>query len=269
MKKTDAHSRVTALIEVLEFEDLNEDEEYNKLNKFFHELSQEIYHFRKQNYNLGLRAIEPELTITADRIQMTSPLYLEKDLPELSSMVFKTFIDFCNLFISVAVDNRIALSGFASIGNNYRSEVYSSINGIAHSKETMVLKDLLKVFSFDDIFPEGFQQNVIAPVSVPLFYGKDLKKVVKMLSEIREIGIFMPSDIISIPATEVAVYSDMLIDTRFNGKNFYCCNWKTYIPKNDDNFSADKMMEDLEYLSQSDNVHAPMWKKFLVRFNEI
>ncbi|MGC9345035.1 MAG: hypothetical protein ACP5E3_20185, partial [Bacteroidales bacterium] len=212
VQSPDAISRAVAFIEIAGLDYLIQEEEYDKVNKFFQELSQEYYNLRRSNYNRGLRVIEPEIDIIGDRIQLTSEIFLERNLPELSSFAFKLFIEFCNATMAVAIRNDIPVKGMANIGNNYRGHSYSADPGRSSSEDIMVLKDLMEVFSFEQIFPEGFGPTIIPPVSVPFFYGKDILNSLKLLKKLDEPGIFLPSSIMDIEATEISIYSDLLLE---------------------------------------------------------
>jgi len=265
LKEINAVSRATGFIELPGFKELIENEEYDSINKFYHELSQELYNARRNNYSLGLRVIEPEISIYADRIQMASQLFLEKDLPELSAISFKLFVNFCNILLSVALKHEIPLRGFANIGDNFRGSVYSDNIGRAPSEDTMVLADLLEVFSFDEIFPDGFGQKVIPPVNIPYFYGKDLAESMNQLSSLNEIGIFMPGNILDYPATEITIYSDALIETKVNGDQMYTCNWRNWMEEHPENYSLDEISENLKTLVNRTNGEGILWKRFLRR----
>ncbi len=256
-------SRVTAIIELMEFSELVKEDNIKFLNEFYHDLSQEMYQARRQNYCLGLRVLEPEIQIFSERIILTSPLFLEKDLPELSSVAFKLFVDFCNLILSVALKHEIAIKGMGNIGNNYRGMVYSGNMTRAQARESMVLSDILKVFTFEEIFPEGFGQKIMPPVNIPYFYGEDISNSIIQLSSINDIGIFMPLDILENPCTEITVYSDMLVEQKVGRRKMYACNWKTWVEKNPENHSLEDIRNNLLDLSNSENGRGEVWKRFM------
>ncbi len=258
-----AASRVTSIIELMEFADLVKEDNIHYLNKFYHELSGEMYLARRQNYCLGLRALEPEIQIFSERIILSSPLFLEKNLPELSSVTFKLFVDFCNLILSVAIKNEIALKGFANIGTNFRGVAYSGNMTRAQARESMVLSDILEVFSFEEVFPEGFGPKVMPPVNIPYFYGEDISNSIIELSSISDIGIFMPTDILDIPCTEISVYSDMLLEKKIGKRKMFACNWKSWVEKNPENYSLDEITADLNSLAESKNASGDLWKRFI------
>ncbi|MFW5821242.1 MAG: hypothetical protein ACOCWA_08130 [Bacteroidota bacterium] len=262
IKEAVAASRVTAIIELMEFPDLVKEDNIQYLNQFYHDLSQEMYLARRQNYCLGLRELEPEIQIFSERIILSSPLFLEKELPELSSVSFKLFVDFCNLILSVALKHEIALKGMGNIGDNFRRMVYSGNMTRAQARESMVLSDILKVFTFEEIFPEGFGQKIMPPVNIPYFYGEDISDSISQLSTINEIGIFMPLDILDNPCTEISVYSDMLVEKKVGRKKMYSCNWKTWVEKNPENHSFEDIQEILLDLSRRENGMGEVWKRF-------
>ncbi|MFW5820757.1 MAG: hypothetical protein ACOCWA_05670 [Bacteroidota bacterium] len=256
-------SRVTAIIELMEFSDLVKEDNIKYLNDFYHDLSQEMYFARRQNYCLGLRVLEPEIQIVSERIILTSPLFLEKDLPELSSVAFKVFVDFCNLILSVALKHEIALKGMGNIGENFRGMVFSGNMTRAQARESMVLSDILKVFTFEEIFPEGFGQKIMPPVNIPYFYGEDISNSITQLSSVNDIGIFMPLDILENSCTEITVYSEMLVEQKVGRKKMYACNWKTWVEKNPENHSLEEIRNNLLDLSNSENGRGKVWKRFM------
>lgn len=260
-----ALSRAVAFIEIAGFDNLLQEEELDKVNKFFHEISQELYYLRRNNYNRGLRVIEPEINITGDRIQLTSSMFLERNLPELSSFSFKLFVEFCNAIMAVAIRNDIPLKGMANIGNNYRGLSYSGDPGRSSTEEIMILTDLMEIFSFEEIFPEGFGPRIIPPVSTPFFYGKDIMESLRKLTQLEEAGIFFPGDIMEFEAVEISIYSDLLLETKLDGVTYYECNWKGWMEKNPDHYDIEEILADLECLSRSESPNAPLWSKFVKR----
>jgi len=266
MKDIEAVSRISAFIDIINFTDILEQDDTDRLNEFYHELSQEIYNTRRNHYGLGLSAIEPEVNVMSGRFQLTAPLYLEKDLPELSAMVFKLFVEYCNMLLSVAIKHEIAVKGAGTIGNNYKGNAYSAKTGRSSSKETMVLSDLLEIFTFDEIFPEGFGQKVISPMTIPFFYGRDLSEALRQLESIEQIGIFFPKSIMEYPAAEISVFSEMLIETNVKGELMYSCNWKSWMEKKSDDYSMEEIMDELKSNSQGEGPEAKQWKTFLEKF---
>ncbi len=265
LKEIDTESRVTAFINVTGINELVEEEEFDKINKFYHDLSQDIYDTRRNNYSLGLRVIEPEMIVSNSHIRLSAPLFLERELPELSSMTFKLFVDFCNIVLSVSLKNELKVKGIGDIGYNYRGQVFSNNTGRATSEEGMVLSDLLEVFTFDEIFPEGFGQKFIPAVNIPYFYGKDIKESMHRLFSLQELGIFMPSHILDYPASEISVYSDALIETNVEGEDMYICNWRNWMEKHPENYSMIEINENLIALTKSVNGDGGIWKRFLAR----
>lgn len=254
-------SRLTAIIEIHEIDELIENQGIGFLQKFYQGLACEVYNQRVDNYGLGLRAIEPEFQIFLGKIVITTSFFLEKNLPDLSSVIFKHFIDYCNLVLATAIKEGIAVTGLANIGNNYLGSAYSSGTRRAPSKESLIMSDLLNIFTFDEIFPHGFGQKVIPPVCIPYFFGEDLTRTGKNLSSIKEIGVFMPYEIKDYPATEVAILAGMLETTEINSNKIYSCNWKSFFEKNIHCLSIDEIMENLKKLSEGDNESAMLWKR--------
>lgn len=264
-KEMKCASRVTGFMEIPGFRDLIEENKIADIEKFYLHLAQEIYETRRKNYSLGLRVIEPRLDVYAHRVSLSSPLFLEKDLPELSSMAFKQFADFCNILQVTALRSSMAIRGFCDIGSNYQGKITSKNIGRAPSKEPMVLTDILEVFNFDEVFPDGFGQQIIPPVSIPCYFGKDLNDSINKLKEIYETGIFFPGDIINYPACELAIYSGSLIETEIDGENYYTCNWRVWLEQHRKDYPIEKLDENLTKLTKRVNGEGNMWRRFLER----
>ena len=260
---TDPESRATAIIEIRRMDEIIETEGPELLQRFYQNLACELYNQRLQNYGHGLRAIEPGLQVFLNKIFITVPLFLEKNVPNLSSIIFKHFIDYCNLVLAMAIKEGIPIYGIADIGHDYIGSAYSTGTNRAPSKESLIMSDLLGIFTFDEIFPYGFGQKVIPPVSVSYFFGEDLIKTEKQLSEINEIGIFMPAGIEDYPATEVAILSNMLKETKIQGNAMFSCNWKGFFKNNTECLSMKEIIESLQELSEGDDENALLWKKLL------
>jgi hypothetical protein len=129
----------------------------------------------------------------------------------------------------------------------------------------MVLSDLLEVFTFDEIFPEGFGPKFIPPVNIPYFFGKDIMESMQRLNTLAEIGIFMPAHILDYPSTEIAVYSDALIETNVEGDPMYLCNWRGWMELHPENYDLEEVIAELKALMKSANGDAEVWKRFLAR----
>ncbi len=244
-------------------DEIIESEGSELLQRFYHNLASMLYNQRLQNYGLGLRPIEPEFQVYLDKIIISAPLFLEKHLPDLSSIIFKHFIDYCNLVLAMAIKEGIPISGMADIGNNYVGLAYSNGTNRAPSKESLIMSDLLNIFTFDEIFPYGFGQKVVAPFSIPYFYGEDLIQTEKQLAQINEIGIFMPVEIQDYQATEIAILSNMLQETNFHGNAMFSCNWRNYLENNTENLSIKEIIENVQELSAGDDENAALWKRLL------
>ena len=118
-------SQLTACIEILNFDDLLETGEINTIQVFYERIAQEIYNTRKKNYTWGFRVIEPEFRNFRGNLVLVSKLYKEEDLNDLNSVIFKLFIEFCNIILSAALHLHIPIRGMVHIGENYMGKLKS------------------------------------------------------------------------------------------------------------------------------------------------
>lgn len=222
-------SQVTSCIEIQGFHRLVEEGEISTIQVFYERVAQEIYNTRKKNYSWGFKVIEPEFLNLSDRIFLSSKLYFDEDMADLNSVVFKLFIEFNNIVLSTALHMHIPVKGIIRIGNVYKGTVTSRKPALVSGKEPLILNDLLKVFSFGEIFPHGFSSGMIPAVDMPFQFGENLSQMQDDLNGIEAVGIFMPLEYRNEQATEVTILSNMMTATEVNGKALFVCNWKEWM----------------------------------------
>jgi len=224
-----AQSRVISYIEIQGFHDLVNQGEISTIQVFFERIAQEIYNTRKKNYSWGFSVIEPEFLNFSNRMFLSSKLYFEEDLTDLNSVVFKLFTEFNNLILSTALHMHLPVKGIIRIVDCYRGTVQSRKPALVSGKEPLILSDLLKVFSFGEIFPRGFSSGMIPAVDMPYHFGEGMSQIEAELNGIDSVGIFMPLEYRNNQATEVTILSNMLTATEVNGKALFACNWKEWM----------------------------------------
>ncbi len=262
-KNLSPRSALTGVIEIMNYNYFLEFDKFHELKLFYDELAQEIYFSRVQKCSYGLRVIEPEIRILSDRIYILSFLYLEDDLPEMSSMGFKLFVETCNMLLAVALKHELALRGFAGIDQCINIQASSGSPIQPSKKDNLVLSDVLKVFPFEEIFPEGMDQKFITPVNLQVFHSNNFLNATRLLSEINSVGIFMPINIKNYPAAEIAIYADLLIETKLEGKKLFVANWFNWADKHPENFPVRDVRENIARLALgSKNNYSSYWKKF-------
>ncbi len=222
-------SQVISCIEILGFDRLVEEGEISTIQVFYERVAQEIYNTRKKNYSWGFKVIEPDFLNLSDRIYLSSKLYFDEDMADLNSVVFKLFIEFNNIILSTALHMHIPVKGIIRIGNVYQGTVTSRKPALVSGKEPLILNDLLKVFSFGEIFPHGFSSGMIPAVDMPFHFGENLSQMQADLANIEAVGIFMPLEYRNKTATEVTILSNMMTATEVNGKALFVCNWKEWM----------------------------------------
>ncbi len=256
-------SALTGVIEIMNYNYFLELDKFHELQSFFNELAKEFYFSSLQKYNLGLKIIEPEIRILSDRIYIFSPLYIENNLPEMSSMAFKLFVESCNIILAVALKHELAIRGFAGIDQCIKILASAGDSFRSSKKDSLLLSDVIKVFSFDEIFPEGMGQKFIPAVDLPVFHANNFFHANQLLSEIKAIGIYMPDDIRNFPAAEITIYSDHLIETTLEGKKIFLANWANWAEKHSEDFPMDEVRDSITRLaSGKENNYSLFWKKF-------
>lgn len=224
-----SQSQIISSIEILGFHDLIKQGEISIIQVFFERIAQEIYNTRKKNYSWGFRVIEPEFLNFSNRIFLSSKLYLEEDLADLNSVIFKLFTEFNNIILATALHMHLPVKGIIRIADTYRGTVQSRKPALVSGKEPLILNDLLKVFSFGEIFPRGFSSGMIPAADMPYHFGENLGQLESDLETIEAVGIFMPLEYREEKASEVTILSNMMTVTEVNKRMLFACNWKEWM----------------------------------------
>lgn len=224
-----SQSQIISSIEILGFHDLIKQGEISMIQVFFERIAQEIYNTRKKNYSWGFRVIEPEFLNFSNRIFLSSKLYLEEDLADLNSVIFKLFTEFNNIILATALHMHLPVKGIIRIADTYRGTVQSRKPALVSGKEPLILNDLLKVFSFGEIFPRGFSSGMIPAMDMPYHFGENLGQLESDLETIEAVGIFMPLEYREEKASQVTILSNMMTVTEVNKKMLFACNWKEWM----------------------------------------
>lgn len=257
-------SALTSVVEIMNFRYFHDLDKFHELNLFYEELAQEISYSRQKNYRFGFRVIEPEIVIISDKIYLFSRLFLEKNLPELSSMAFKLFVEYCNMILAVGFHHEIALRGFAGIDQGYRMTASSGGPARSTSKENLVLSDMLKVFHFDEIFPEGVGQALIPPARIPVMHSYRVLNSQKFLEEIPAVGIYFPESLRNFPLAEISIFSDMLSEVNLSGKKLFAANWQNWADSHPENFPMEEIKASLKrQVESSESGLGSFWKNYI------
>lgn len=258
-----AISEVISIIEIQGFHDLVKKGEVSTIQVFFERIAQEIYNTRKKNYSWGFRVIEPEFLNFSNRMFLSSKLYFDEDLSDLNSVVFKLFTEFNNIILSTALHMHIPVKGIIRIADTYKGTVQSRKPALVSGKEPLILSDLLKVFSFGEIFPHGFSSGMIPAVDMPFHFGESLSQMEEDLDAIESLGIFMPLEYRENKATEVTILSNMMTVTEISGKMLFTCNWKEWM-KAYLNCSPDNIIAYAELAGKDkENVFSKYWQNLV------
>jgi hypothetical protein len=256
-------SALTAVVEIMNNDYFMESEKFHEIQLFYEELAREIYNSQLHHYSYGFGIIEPEIRIISNRIHFFSPLYLEDDVPELSSAVFKLFVEYLGMLQTVSLSHSLAIRGYAGIDKGLKTWASSGNTRQTDKKDTLVLSDMLKIFTLDDIFPDGMEQRFLPHVVLPLIHGDNFLHANRILTEINAIGIFMADEIGNFPCAEVAICADMLIETILDGKNLFMTNWVQWTEMHPDHYTVGEIKEKIARLSKGDEKNfASFWKKF-------
>jgi len=255
--------QVSSTIEILNFNEMVTNGEISTLQVLFERIAQEIYHTRKKNYTWGFRVIEPELFNHADRITLVSKLYEADDLADLNSVIFKLFTEFNNIIIATALHMHIPIRGLIWIGDSYEGSLKSRKPSVVPGKDPLILSDLLKEFTFAEIFPQGYSRGLIPAVEFPYRFGKDLMRIEKELKDIESVGIFMPYEYNRYNTADVTILSNMMVEAEIGGVKMFACNWKEWMSEHID-CSADNILAFAESeLANPDCVHKNKWKSLI------
>lgn len=243
-------SALTAVIEIMNYNHYLESANYFELQTFYFNLAEEIHKAIRDNYRRGFNVIIPEFRIISNRIYIYTLLYLEKDVPELNSMIFNLFVETCNMLMAVSLRDNMVIRGIAGIDKLFKSKISSNSSSWLEKKDTLILSDMLKVFSFDEIFPEGLEKVFIPPASLRILHSENFLKAEVLLSDINTVGIYFPANIQDYAFSELAVYSDMLLEISVAKKKFFTANWINYANKYPDTFNIDELKKRLSVLAE-------------------
>jgi hypothetical protein len=127
-------------------------------------------------------------------------------------------------------------------------------------QDPLILADLLKVFTFSEIFPDGFSRGLIPPVQFPYHFGPGLCQMNQELASFDSIGIFMSRDNNEKGAADVTILSNMMVETEVNGIPLYVCNWKEWMKEHTE-CSPETIVAFAESAaSDPDSAHSSKWK---------
>lgn len=256
---------LSAVIEIVDYDAYVEAGKYYDLQLFYYNLAEEVHKAIKDNYRRGFNVINPEFRIISNRIYLFSMLYLEDNVPELSSMVFNLFVDTCNMILTVSLNHGLIIRGIGGVDKLINTKISSGRAGWLEKKDTLILSDMLKVFSFDEIFPDGLDKVFIPPASLNILHCENFLKSEQLLSGINAAGIYFPDNLRNYPAAELAIYSDMLLETSLKGNKVFVSNWLSYANKHQDYFNIDELKRKLTTLAdEKRSGHSDFWKKFII-----
>lgn len=256
------HKQLSACIEIIGFKEMVANDEIDKIQVFYENIGQEIYNARKQNYSWGFRVIEPQFLNFSERIILASRLYKEETLADLNSVVFKLFTEFNNIILSTALHMHIPIRGMIRIGETYRGAVRSRKPAVMSGKDPLILSDLLKVFSLNEIFPNGFSEGLIPAVDVPFHFGAGICQSFQDITKLESIGIFMPKEFNLESAADVTILSNMMAETKIEGEEYIACNWKEWMIERID-CSSDNIMAFAESEVKSKGPNAKKWQSLI------
>lgn len=255
--------QVHSYIEILNFNELVSNGETATIQVLFERIAQEIYNARKKNYNWGFRVIEPEIFNESEQIMLVSKLYEDDDLNDLNSVIFKLFTEFNNIVIATALHMHIPIRGLVWIGDAFSGSLRSRKPAMVPGKDPLILSDLLKVFSFGEIFPQGFSRGLIPAVEFPFKFSEGLSKVRRDLASLESVGIFLPVEMNRQKIADVTVLSNMMVEVEINETSMLACNWKEWMGEHLD-CSPDNILAFAE--SESANKESPhrnKWKSLI------
>ena len=257
-----AHMQLSACIEILGFNEMVAKNEIDKIQVFYETIGQEIYNARKKNYSWGFRVIEPQFLNFSERIILVSKLYKEDTLADLNSVVFKLFAEFNNIVLSSALHLHIPIRGIIRLGETYRGAVRSRRPAVMSGKDPLILSDLLKAFSINEIFPNGFSEGLIPAVDIPFHFGAGICQSVTDITKLDSIGIFMPEEFNVNGIADVTILSNMMAEIKIDGTNYYACNWKEWMLERSD-CSTDNILAFAESESRSSGPNAKKWQSVM------
>jgi hypothetical protein len=253
---------VSSILEIMDFGKIMETGDINMVQVFFERIAQEIYNARKKNYSWGFRVIEPEFLQFSERMILVSRLYKEENLADLNSVIFKLFIEFNNIILSIALNMHLPIRGIINIGEIYRGSLKSRKPALMSGKDPLILADLLQVFSIGDIFPEGFSEGLIPAVDMPFHFGRKLSEAQVELSTIDSVGIFLPEEYGRDKITDVTILSNMITQVELRGRKWFACNWKQWMSEHE-NCSTENIIAFAEEEVRSGEPGAGRWQSLI------
>ncbi len=260
-----SHSQLSSYIRLSDFDALVRSDQIATVQVFYERVAQEIYNARKKNYSWGFGVIEPQFFNFCDRIILASKLYKEEHLADLNSVIFKLFTEFNNIILSSALNMHLPIQGIIRIGQVFQGTVRSRKPALVSGKDPLILSDLLKVYSFGEIFPNGYTDGMIPAVEMPYHFGIQLCESIDQVSKLDSVGIFMPAIHASESLTEVTVLSNMLTEVEVAGQKIYACNWREWMSGQSD-CSPDNIVAFAESESRGKGPHASKWRS-LVKYS--
>lgn len=257
------HSQVNSCIEILGFDEMVANGDIAKIQVLYEMIGQEIYNTRKKNYSWGFRVIEPQFINFSERIILVSKLYKEEHLSDLNSVVFKLFTEFNNIVLSTALHMQIPVRGIIRIGETFRGAVRSRKPAVVSGRDPLILSDLLKVFSINEIFPTGFSEGLIPAVDVPFHFGEGLCRSFKDITSIESIGIFMPVECNKDNTADVTILSNMMAEGEVNGEKYLICNWKEWMSEHSECYSENIVAYAEEEAGKKGSPHGKKWQSLI------
>jgi len=257
------HTQLSSCIEIVDFDSMIGNGEIDKIQVFYERIGQEIYNTRKKNYSWGFRVIEPRFLNHSDRMILTSRLYKEETLADLNSVVFKLFAEFNNIILATALHMHIPIKGIIRIGETYRGAVRSRKPALMTGQDPLILSDLLKVFSINEIFPNGFSEGLIPAVDIPFHFGPGICKTIKDLGKLDSVGIFMSPDPNLKNIADVTILSEMMKELEIDGEKYAVCNWKAWMSEHE-KCSVETILAAAESeAGASSSANRKKWQNFL------
>lgn len=256
------HTQLSSCIEILGFNKMVAKNEIDKIQVFYERIGQEIYNARKKNYSWGFRVIEPQFLNFSERVILVARIYKDGNLADLNSVIFKLFAEFNNIILATALDMHIPVRGMVRIGETYRGAVRSRKPAVMSGKDPLILSDLLKVFTFNEIFPNGFSEGLIPAVDVPFHFGAGICQSFSDLSSLESIGIFMPANLNIDGIADVTVLSNMMAEVKIDGIEYFACNWKEWMLERTE-CSSETIMAYAESVVKSSGIEAKKWKNLI------
>lgn len=256
------HTQLSSCIEILGFQEMVANNEIDKIQVFYERMGQEIYNARKKNYSWGFRVIEPQFLNFSERITLASRLYKEDTLADLNSVVFKLFTEFNNIVLATALDMHIPIRGIIRIGETYRGAVRSRKPAVMSGKDPLILSDLLKVFSLNEIFPSGFSEGLIPAVDVPFHFGAGICQSFTEVTSLDTIGIFMPAEFNVDSTADVTILSNMMAECNIEGRDYFACNWKEWMIERSE-CSSETILAFAEAEAKSSGPNSKKWQSLV------